>query len=398
MVAFTSITQGIFLLSFMMLGISEAAPASSTSSASTAPHLNGTTADNFTFPPIISSRTQPVSDPVFAGNLNAEAESIEKNKKWFIEHGGNFNNITKRDSNTVGGMTMDLPENVPPMPAAISISSPSSNSDSGNAASVVSATSAQITKFKFHAALAATAYCRSVVPIGSWNCANCLKYVPDGKLLVTFSSLLADTNGFVLKSDAQKTIHLVFRGTNSIRSAITDLIFDFTNYTPVKGAKVHKGFLASYNEVVNTFFPILQAQITANPSYKVEISGHSLGGAQALLAGMDLYQRDKRLTSKNLSIYTVGCPRVGNPEFAYYVDSTGIPFSRSVNKRDIVPHVPPQSFGFLHPGVEAWDRSSSNVQICSANIETKYCSNSIVPFTTISDHLTYYDINEGLCL
>lgn len=79
---------------------------------------------------------------------------------------------------------------------------------------------------------------------------------------------------------------------------------------------------------------------------------------------MDLYQRDKRLTPKNLSIYTVGCPRVGNPEFAYYVDSTGIPFSRSVNKRDIVPHVPPQYFGYLHPGVEAWDRSSSNVRKC----------------------------------
>jgi predicted lipase len=89
---------------------------------------------------------------------------------------------------------------------------------------------------------------------------------------------------------------------------------------------------------------------------------HSLGGAQALLAGMDLYQREKRLTATNLSIYTVGCPRVGNPAFAYYVDSTGIPFSRSVNNRDIVPHVPPQAFGFLHPGVEAWDRSSSSVR------------------------------------
>lgn len=219
MVAFTSITQGIFFISVMMLGLSEAAPASSKSSEPVAPHTNGTTVNTFTLPPIISSRTQPVSDPVFAGDLNAEAESIKKNKKWFIEHGGNFNNVTKRDSNSVGGMTLDLPENVPPMPASISAVSP--NSESGNAASIVTASSAQITKFKFHAALAATAYCRSVVPIGSWNCANCLKYVPDGKLLVTFSSLLADTNGFVLKSDAQKTIHLVFRGTNSIRSSIT---------------------------------------------------------------------------------------------------------------------------------------------------------------------------------
>jgi predicted lipase len=75
---------------------------------------------------------------------------------------------------------------------------------------------------------------------------------------------------------------------------------------------------------------------------------------------MDLYQREKRLSADNLSIYTVGSPRVGNPAFAYYVDSTGIPFSRSVHDRDIVPHLPPQSFGYLHPGVEAWDRDDSS--------------------------------------
>lgn len=91
-------------------------------------------------------------------------------------------------------------------------------------------------------------------------------------------------------------------------------------------------------------------------------SSHSLGGAQALFAALDLYQRDKRLTPKNLSVYTVGCPRVGNPIFAFYVDSTGIPFSRSVNDRDIVPHLPAQAMGYLHPGVEAWTTSSSKVR------------------------------------
>jgi predicted lipase len=66
---------------------------------------------------------------------------------------------------------------------------------------------------------------------------------------------------------------------------------------------------------------------------------HSLGGAQALLAAMDLYQRDKRFGPSNMSIFTVGSPRVGNPTFAYYVDSTGIPFSRSVNNRDSKFHI-----------------------------------------------------------
>lgn len=128
-----------------------------------------------------------------------------------------------------------------------------------------------------------------------------------------------------------------------------------------------------------------------------------------MLAGLDFYQRDKRFTPENLSIYTVGCPRIGNPTFAYYVDSTGIAVHRSVNDRDIVPHLPPQAVGFLHPGVESWSLSKTVtrkyrpclffltyqndivlnflIEICASNIETKECSNTIVPFTSIADHL-----------
>jgi predicted lipase len=69
-------------------------------------------------------------------------------------------------------------------------------------------------------------------------------------------------------------------------------------------------------------------------NYIFVYGSHSLGGAQALLAALDLYQRDKRIGPNNLSIFTVGAPRVGNPTFAYYVDSTDLPFSRSVNDRD----------------------------------------------------------------
>lgn len=216
MVSFTSITQGIFLVTIMILSASEAAPAtagsgkanSSSSSVAVAPHTNATAAAPFALPPIISSRTKPNPHPSFAGDLNAESSSIEKNKAWYKAHGGNLTDLSKRDTSTVGGMTMDLPSNSPPVTTS-------------SGPSIVTASSSQVNTFKFYAGVASTAYCRGVVPLGGWTCNNCLKYVPDGKLLVTFSSLLADTNGFVLRSDSQKTIHLVFRGTNSIRSAIT---------------------------------------------------------------------------------------------------------------------------------------------------------------------------------
>lgn len=90
------------------------------------------------------------------------------------------------------------------------------------------------------------------------------------------------------------------------------------------------------------------------------LSSHSLGAAEAVLSAMDLYQRVATLTKDNLSLYTGGCPRVGDDKFAYYVDSTKIPNYRSVHNRDIVPHVPPQDLGFDHPGIEVWSRDDNS--------------------------------------
>lgn len=45
------------------------------------------------------------------------------------------------------------------------------------------------------------------------------------------------------------------------------------DYPPVSGAQVHTGFYGSFQEVVATYFPVVQAQLTAYPGYKVVISG-----------------------------------------------------------------------------------------------------------------------------
>lgn len=183
MVSFVSITRGIsffMLVSSMLTGSAHAAPASN----------DATIADvssTFTLPPIIKDRV------AFSNDI-ADTD---------------YFNLTKRASETVGGNTMDLPSNAPALPAV------------PKADEVVIATAAQIAEYKKYAALASTAYCRSVVPLNLWTCVNCLRFAPDGKLIKTFSSVISDTNGFVLRSDAQKTIYVVFRGTNSIRSAIT---------------------------------------------------------------------------------------------------------------------------------------------------------------------------------
>jgi hypothetical protein len=169
-------------------------------------HGNSTIDGSVVLPPILKSRCTIPGDIYRPVNVSTEADIIEKNNQWMKKH-QKGSDKSKREAETVGGMTLELPETVPPL------STPS-------VSTVVTATTAQVTTFKKYAEIASTAYCRSVVPSNNWDCKHCLTSVPDGKLLKTFSSLISDTNGFVLRSDKDKAIYLVFRGTNSIRSAI----------------------------------------------------------------------------------------------------------------------------------------------------------------------------------
>ncbi|KAF7721089.1 hypothetical protein EC973_005419 [Apophysomyces ossiformis] len=320
-------------------------------------------------PPIITSRTSLPSHRPKA-DLKAEQRAIEKNGEL------------PPDVEQKGGMALNATE----VPAGMEIR-----------ANLPIAPASKVNDLVHYTYLSANAYCRSVVPGGKWDCAHCKPTLPDGELVTTFSSLFYDTNGYIIRSDKKKQIDLAFRGTNSFRNFVADFDFLSTKYTPVEGARVHGGFYKAYLEVAEKVVTNMRKQLDKYPDYKVVVTGHSLGGALAVLGAMDLYQRDERFSKDNMSIYTYGGPRVGNPDFAYYVTGTGIKLLRTVNGRDIVAHLPPQSFGYLHPGVEYWIKGG-NVKVCDKTLETSLCSNSIVPFTHIFDHLAYFKINVGLCL
>ncbi|KAG0164280.1 hypothetical protein DFQ28_010953 [Apophysomyces sp. BC1034] len=262
------------------------------------------------------------------------------------------------------------------------------------------ATAAHIKDLTHYTYLSSNAYCPSVAPGAKWECKNCASTVPDAKMITAFSSSTYHTTGYIIRSDKKKQIDLSFRGTSSLRNFAADLQFLYADYSPVKGAKVHTGFYKAYKEVAEHVVTTMRKQLESYPKYKVVISGHSLGGAIGILAALDLYQRDARFSKDNLSVFTYGGPRVGNPEFAYYFAGTGINLTRTVNEHDVVPHLPPQAFGYLHPGVEHWIRGDKNtVQICDdSELDNRHCSNSIVPYTNVPDHLTYFDIHVGGCI
>ncbi|KAI8081737.1 lipase [Halteromyces radiatus] len=333
-------------------------------------------ASNSTLPPLIPNRVAPASViPSF--NMSMEQMISESN--------GPLPNGTAK----VGPWALDLPKN------------DTSVTTFGSNAGVTQASTSQVDDAYLRAELAADAYCKSVVPLNIWVCPHCQSAVSDAKIETSFTTLAADTNGYIITSASQKMIFVVFRGTNSIRSAIVDMNFVKTDYTPVgNGAQVHAGFLQSYLEVQDKVITEVSNLVSQYPDYGIQYTGHSLGAAQAVLGAMDAYQRIKQISSSNLKIHTYGEPRVGNKQFAAYVKSTNVSKVRAVHASDLVPHLPPMNMGFLHSGTEYWirDNDSKLTDICQADFESASCSNTAVPFLSITDHLSYYNINEGLCL
>jgi len=110
--------------------------------------------------------------------------------------------------------------------------------------------------------------------------------------------------------------------------------------------------------------------------------GHSLGGAIAILAARDI--SDIFGTNTQVGVNTFGSPRIGNQNFANYINKkvNGV---RYVHYADLIPHLPPLGF-YLHSFLEIWYDEEMNIyKYCSGDIDGQ-CSNSLTVYST-DDHL-----------
>ncbi|KAG9303560.1 hypothetical protein G9A89_018456 [Geosiphon pyriformis] len=231
---------------------------------------------------------------------------------------------------------------------------------------------------------ASVAYCDFSV-IADWNCGIGCESTPGTRIEKLINSQNSDTQGYIAINDAKNLIVVAFRGTqlNQAKDISTIINILLTEYPGVKGAKVHQGFLNAFQSVKEEIFQIVQSLLNKNPKFNLAIVGHSLGGAIAVLEALDLKQRISSLISnQNYFVYTYGQPRIGNTEFANYVDSK-ILMSRIIHTVDLVPHIPPRLFGYQHSSGEIWIQSDANDMNCCVlkcdGQENKECSNSI-PF------------------
>eukprot|EP01094_Clydonella_sp_ATCC50884_P025218 TRINITY_DN6551_c0_g1_i1.p1 TRINITY_DN6551_c0_g1~~TRINITY_DN6551_c0_g1_i1.p1 ORF type:complete len:289 (+),score=46.04 TRINITY_DN6551_c0_g1_i1:91-957(+) len=204
-----------------------------------------------------------------------------------------------------------------------------------------------------------------------------------------------NTFGFVGYSPVWKQIIVSFRGSHNLQNFIIDL--ELSRTTPYKnytGVQVHDGFSKAWKNLKPKVMPAVEALINMYPFAPVVVTGHSLGGALATLAAIDI------ITTYPSQVYVwhYGCPRVGNQAFSQLFSTIIDVHYRHTNNRDIVPHLPPEILGFYHCPTEVWERGSTpyDFKVCdSFNGEDNTCSNSLYVDMSISDHLHYFGYHES---
>ncbi|GET91253.1 lipase, putative [Leishmania tarentolae] len=256
------------------------------------------------------------------------------------------------------------------------------------------------------------AYC-DVETVENWSCGNsCSTATPNFHVYNVYSNTSTGNLGYSGLDHDGKRIVVAFRGTYNTANWIQNLDFWLTPY-PHPGCgklcKVHGGFYEAYGSLRAQMIQDLLVMHSEYPFYTLFITGHSLGGAIASLAAVEVTTwdtlepevlgRGAASTSLHLvpmELYTFGEPRVGNVYFANWSSSVlgSRRAFRLTHGKDPVPHLPPCTWGYVHIPQEVWyPASGEEYYLCNdtAVSEDPRCSNSVYA-TNVTDHLMYLGV------
>ncbi len=135
-------------------------------------------------------------------------------------------------------------------------------------------------------------------------------------------------NYFLATNDKLKQQILFVRGTSNVENAMVDIAFVLL---PNKhtGVKLHQGFAQSADYIYD------KVKLDLNKDYRINTTGHSLGGAAALILAMYL-DADGYNVGK---VITFGQPKVTNIAGSRKYNHLDV--TRVVTPKDMVPLVPP---------------------------------------------------------
>lgn len=205
-------------------------------------------------------------------------------------------------------------------------------------------------------------YCVGLTPIGiskPFNCVSRCSDFPAFELVRTWNTgpLLSDSCGYIALDHGKQRLIVAFRGTYSMANTVVDLSTVPQKYVPYPGeggegddadgainvrrdtmasvggvlekrvssnkaeaskcedCTVHMGFYRAWQLTRSEILKDLNQQLFFHPGYDLHLVGHSLGGAVAALAALDLQTQGWDPT-----VTTFGEPRIGNANLTHYLD------------------------------------------------------------------------------
>ncbi|CAG7852658.1 SubName: Full=Related to triacylglycerol lipase {ECO:0000313/EMBL:CCA73795.1} [Serendipita indica DSM 11827] len=260
-------------------------------------------------------------------------------------------------------------------------------------------TTAQINSFNPYALFAKSAYCDPATT-QAWSCTSCSQ-------LTGFKTVASGGNGgsvqywYVGYYPTFSSIVVGYQGTDpsKFEAILTDL--SFIPITPSQSlfpglpsaAKVHGGFLNAYTASQAAVLAAIQQAASTYGTKKVTFIGHSLGGALSVISAASMKLRLG--SSYTFKVVTYGSPRIGDRDWASWVDSN-LDITRIGNKKDPVPILPGRSLGFQHSKGEIHIRNSDSAWVnCPGNDNTASgCTIADTPNILVSnvmDHLGPYN-------
>src|SRR5690242_8772029 len=144
------------------------------------------------------------------------------------------------------------------------------------------------------------------------------------KFVKFFRATTTSTEAFLVYSRSTREAVLAFRGSQERVDWVNidyNILFweDYVDPTPEKrmGGKVASGFYRSWKDIR---VQVLEAlRLLQEPNLTFYVTGHSLGGALAILASIDIWANVPQ--SWKLNVYTFGHAPVGNQAFVSLYDS-----------------------------------------------------------------------------
>jgi len=133
---------------------------------------------------------------------------------------------------------------------------------------------------------------------------------------------------YLATNDITKTQVIAVRGTTNVENAFVDIALKLTLDKHL-GIRLHTGFSEASQQIYSDIRPLIK------PGYVVNTTGHSLGGAIAMVLAMHL-DTDNYKVGK---VITFGQPKITNISGANKFQHLNI--TRVVTPKDLVPLVPP---------------------------------------------------------